>query len=76
MAHTNDQFEQESTEWNDDQLFVSALESSAFAEFDSEIDDELDSLVARYTGWAAPNATSIRRSSMKFPSAKPLKKPK
>lgn len=63
------------TGWNDDEVFVAALESPAFMAFDAEMDEAIDCLVARWAGSAAPNARVHRRSS-KFPSAKPASKPK
>jgi hypothetical protein len=66
---------QDNTGWNDDEVFVAALDSSAFLAFDAQMDEAIDCLVARWAGSAAPNARVHRRSS-KFPSAKPASKPK
>ena len=63
------------TGWTDDDLFAAAMESQAFALFDAEMDEALDSLVARWSHHAAPNAQMLRRS-FKFPSAKPVNKPR
>jgi hypothetical protein len=63
------------TGWSDDALFVAAVESPAFLLFDAEMDEALDSLVGRWAPHAAPNA-QVHRRSFKFPSAKPVSKPK
>lgn len=63
------------TGWSDDALFAAAIDSPAFLLFDSEMDEALGSLVARWAPQAAPNAQLLRRS-FKFPSAKPAVKPK
>lgn len=65
----------EHTGWSDDALFAAALESPAFAAFDAEMDEALETLAARWVSHAAPNAQVLRRS-FKFPSAKPVNKPK
>ena len=63
------------TGWSDDELFVASLESPAFMLFDAEIDEALGRLIKRWAPHAAPNAQLLRRS-FKFPSAKPVNKPK
>jgi hypothetical protein len=63
------------TGWSDDELFAAAMDSPAFLLFDAEIDQALNTLIARWLPHAAPNAQLLRRS-FKFPSAKPASKPK
>ena len=41
--------------------FAALFESVAFAEFDQAIDRGLEQMVSRWSRWAAPNATAIRR---------------
>lgn len=73
MAHESLHFEDEYTGWSDDKVFVDLLESPSFYAFDQAIDEALDRLTNRWTHWAAPNASAIRRT-VKFPSAKPVSK--
>ena len=76
MSHNDTQSRSDThTGWSDDELFVAAMESPAFVLFDGEIDEALDALIKRWAPQAAPNAQLLRRSS-KFPSAKPVKKPR
>ena len=70
MPQEQYQFEEEFAGWVDDQLFDTLLASMAFAEFEESMDDQLESLVAQWSRWAAPNALAVRRS-VAFPSAKP-----
>lgn len=63
------------TGWSDDELFAAAMDSAAFVLFDAEIDEALNRLIARWLPHAAPNAQMLRRS-FKFPSAKPVNRPK
>jgi hypothetical protein len=63
------------TGWSDDELFAAAIDSPAFVMFDAEMDEALNALIARWLPHAAPNAQLLRRS-FKFPSAKPVNKPK
>jgi hypothetical protein len=63
------------TGWSDDELIVAALESPAFVLFDAEIDEAIEALIKRWAPHAAPNAQLLRRS-FKFPSAKPVNKPR
>jgi hypothetical protein len=73
--NTTSPIKESHTGWSDDELFSAAIESAAFRRFDTEIDAALDALVARWSKHAAPNAQFLRRS-FKFPSAKPVNKPK
>lgn len=73
MPQEKSNYEEEYAGWVDDQLFDSLLDSLAFADFEQNMDDRLDSLVAKWAPWAAPNAGAIRRS-VKFPSAQPSAK--
>lgn len=76
MSHNDTQSRNDThTGWSDDELFVAALESPAFMVFDAEIDEALEALIKRWAPHAAPNAQLLRRS-FKFPSAKPVNKPK
>ena len=76
MSHNDTQSRNDThTGWSDDELFVAAMDSPAFVLFDAEIDEALDALIKRWAPHAAPNAQLLRRS-FKFPSAKPVNKPK
>jgi hypothetical protein len=75
MTQNHPSLKDEHTGWSDDELFVAALHSPAFVIFDCEIDEALGSLIRRWSVHAAPNAQGVRRPS-KFPSAKPVNKPK
>jgi hypothetical protein len=76
MSHNNIQSRNDThTGWSDDELFVAAMESPAFVVFDAEIDEALEALITRWVSHAAPNAQLLRRS-FKFPSAKPVNKPR
>jgi hypothetical protein len=76
MSHNDIQTRTDThTGWSDDELFVAAMESPAFVLFDAEIDEALDALITRWAPHAAPNAQLLRRS-FKFPSAKPVNKPR
>ena len=76
MGHNHTQIRKDNhTGWSDDDLFAAAMESPAFVLFDAEIDEAIDALIKRWAPHAAPNAQLLRRS-FKFPSAKPVNKPK
>jgi hypothetical protein len=76
MSHNDTQSRSDThTGWSDDELFVATMESAAFLLFDAEIDEALDALITRWAPQAAPNAQLLRRS-FKFPSAKPVNKPR
>ena len=76
MGHNHTQLRKDNhTGWSDDDLFVTAMESPAFLLFDAEIDEAIEALIKRWAPHAAPNAQLLRRS-FKFPSAKPVNKPR